>query len=182
MKRLALFLYAALAAFGQTAINQVSGPPPSAYVDLYFYDASNLQYNCRAPQNVATTSWTIAATTITNIVDASNTSTVTTSAAHGLYPGARVVIKGATVDVDLDGAYTVLTTPLATTFTVTTANVSDATYTDAGLVITTKNPVTTASVWAIKAYTYSSGVLSGSYWATGATTAARLKCSERANY
>jgi hypothetical protein len=183
MKRLLLILCAVASAFGQTAVNQTSGPPPTPFSDLYFYDASsNLQYDCRAPQKNVVTSWARSDASLTSIVDSSTTSTLTFAAAHGLYPGARITIKGATVDTDLNGTYTVLTTPLSTTATITTASVADATYNEATLIVTTTNPITTSAIWAIRVFTYSSGLMSGSYWATAATTDARLKCSERTNY
>lgn len=184
MKRFLLVLICACVALAQTPVNQVGGPPPSAFISLYFYDASNnLQYECRAPQSGAVTTWTKAASTLTNIVDSSNTATLTFAAAHKLYVGARITIAGVTTDPDLNGTYVVKTVPLTTTATITTASVTDTTYTDAGMTVSTSNPLTSATVWAIHVFTYdASNLLTAAYWATAATTAARLKCDDRATY
>ena len=57
---------------------------------------------------------------ISNIVQATTTLTVTTSAAHGLVPGKRIGIKGITSDSRLNyPSVVVATTPSLTTFTVT---------------------------------------------------------------
>jgi uridine phosphorylase len=160
---------------------------------LYFYDAGgNLEYVCSAAsEGYGATSWTRAATTLTNIVDAANTATVTTSAAHGLTVGATVVIAGATVDTDLNGTYTVATVPLATTFTVTTANVTDATYTDATLSVGYNGPRTTAGIWSIERFYYdANGNMTKAARAVGETPApipsgrapSSLVCADRATY
>lgn len=75
---------------------------------------------------------------VTSIVDATNTATVTTTTPHGLVTGDIVRISGATVDADLNGNYSVTVTS-ATVFTITSANVSDATYTESTLRVTKLN-------------------------------------------
>ncbi len=183
MKFASLFLVA-IAAFSQGApVNITSDPPPASVVNLFYYDASNnLQYVCKSPQRGPTTTQKRTDSTLTNIVDSTNTSTVTTASAHGLYVGARVTISGATVDTDLNGTYTVLTVPSTTTYTITTANVGDATYTESTLVITTSYPLLTDPRWAIQAFTYNaSNYLTGSYWAN-ASTGYGIACSTRATY
>lgn len=85
--------------------------------------------------------WTVAATTLTSIVVSTNVATATTGAAHGLVPGSQVTISGATVDTSLNATYTVLTTPAPTTLTFTTSSVSDATYTESTLVMTTPTTI-----------------------------------------
>lgn len=150
---------------------------------LFFYDgSSNLQYICEALQRQAVaTTVTKAATTLTNIVVSTNVATVTTSSAHKLYPGARVTVTGATVDTDLNASYVVLTVGSTTTYTFATVAVADATYTDAGLVISTNNALTSAPVWAIQIQTYTSTTLTGVYMA-GATRGFGLSCDSRTSY
>ena len=59
--------------------------------------------------------------TISNAERASSTATITTSTAHGYVAGDEVVVSGlASTFAPLNGTYTILTTPLATTFTYTT--------------------------------------------------------------
>jgi YD repeat-containing protein len=160
---------------------------------LYFYDASgNLEYVCStASEGHGTTSWTRAATTLTSIVDADNTATVTTSTAHGLTVGAAVVISGEAGDTDLNGTYAVATVPSATTFTVTTANVTDDTYNGATLAVAHTGPLVTASIWRIERYYYdTAGNLVKTASAIGTSAApitsgrapANLACSARATY
>jgi hypothetical protein len=115
----------------------------------------------------ATTTWSVAGSTLTNIVDAVNTATATFASAHGLLPDYPLVVSGTVVDTDLNGTYRVLTVPSSTTLTFTTANVTDATYTT-GLVATTTAPLTTAAVWSIKKNHYdSNNVLDSVMWAGG---------------
>jgi hypothetical protein len=72
---------------------------------------------------------------LVSIVDAGNTSTVTTTVPHGLVVGSIVTISGATVDTDLNKQYAVIAVPTPVTFQVTTANVTDATYTEPTLTV-----------------------------------------------
>lgn len=184
MKTLLLLFVSALGLSAQSPF-----PAGSALRSLFYYDgSSNLQYVCSALQFQGTaTTYTKAATTITNIAVATNVATATVPA-HGLSVGARFTISGATVDTDLNATYTILT--IATnTFTFATSAVADATYTDAGMVITTYEPVTSAAVWAIQVFSYTSTTLTGSYWATPtpsalkpANSAPLLACSARASY
>lgn len=71
--------------------------------------------------------------TLTNIVCASNVCTVSTLNPHGLRGGDLVNVLGATVDTDLNGTSYAITYLTTTTFTIATTNVTNATYTDAGL-------------------------------------------------
>lgn len=182
--KIGIALLLAGSAWGQgQAVSQVSDPPPTAVLNLFYYDgSSNLQYVCSARQNqMRDTTQKRSDSTLTNIVDAANTSTVTTATAHGLYIGARVTITGATVDTDLNGTYTVATVPSSTTYTITTASVSDATYTESTLVITTYYPLTTLPVWAIKVLTYATTTLTATYWAR-ASVGYGLACTDRTTY
>lgn len=183
MKILAV-LALAVAAWGQgQAVNQVGDPPPTPELKLFYYDgSSNLQYICWARQNqMASSTQKRSDSTLTNIVVLTNVGTVTTSAAHGLYIGARVIVSGATVDTDLNATYTVATVPSSTTYTIATANVANATYTDSTLVITTSYPLTTNPVWAIQVLTYTSTTLTASYWAR-ASVGYGLACTDRTTY
>lgn len=81
--------------------------------------------------------------TLTSIVDATNTATITTSSAHNRVTGQRVRISGC----NNDGLYVITTCPTAlngdyaitvtgaNTFTVTTSGVTDGTYTDPSLIV-----------------------------------------------
>lgn len=83
-----------------------------------------------------------AALDITQIVVSSNVATATTTTASGVVAGSTTfVIAGATGDTDLNGSYTVATTPTANTFTFATSGVSNGTYTEASL------RVYTAGAW-----------------------------------
>ncbi len=185
MKTIALSLILAAAAFAQgSPVNITSDPPPAAVVSQFFYDASNnLQYICKSPQRGPTSVQKRTDSTLTSIAYlTSTTATVTTASAHGLYVGARVTVSGATVDTDLNGTTTVLTVPSSTTYTITIANVANATYTESTLVVTTTYPLLTAPKWAIQAFTYNgSNYLTGSYFAN-ASTGYGLACTDRATY
>lgn len=183
MKYLVITVLLVAGAFAQQPVNQSAGPPPAAIEKQLYYDASNnLQYVCMSPQNGKRTTVQRTDSSLTSIADSSNTATVTTASAHGLYIGARVTISGATVDTDLNGTYTVVTVPTTTTYTITTANVTDATYTEATLVVATNNPLTTAAVWAIQILTYNaSNYLTGSFFAN-AGAGYGLACTDRTSY
>lgn len=186
MKTLLLLFVSALGLSAQSPF-----PAGAAIRSLFYYDgSSNLQYVCAALQFQGTaTTYTKALTTITNIVVATNVATATVPA-HGLYVGARFTISGATIVPALNATYTVLTSASANTFTFATVAVADATYTDAGLVISTYEPITSAAVWSIQVFTYTSTTLTGSFWATATPSARKpahspesnLACSARASY
>ncbi len=181
MKFLTLFLLA-VAAFAQTPVNPSSGPPPNPIVLKPFDASASLQYLCYADQRGPTTSVRKSDTTLTNIVVSSNTATVTTPSANGAWEGMRVTVSGATVDTDLNATYTVLTVTGYTTYTFTTVNVGNATYTDATLVITTSNPLLTAARWAILVLrTVSDSTIPIVYWANS-SIGYGLACSDRATY
>ena len=152
-----------------------------ACVDRFFYTGSSLQYQCTAEQKTGATYQRRSDSTLTNIVDSSNIATATTASAHGLYPGAQVVISGVVADTDLNGTYTIQTVPSDTTYTITTANVTDATYTDATMVITTTYPLLTATRWKILVLTYEAAVLTGKHWANQSTVGT-LACTARTSY
>ena len=154
-----LAIAASMLAQDGTAVNISPSPPSRPWTSLFFYDgSSSIEYICKADAVQPPFSWTKAATTLTNIVVATNVGTVTFSAAHGLNPGNRIAVSGASVDSDLNGNYYVQTVPTASTLTITTASVADATYTEAGLVVTTSAPRTTAAIWTITKFSYSGSV------------------------
>lgn len=184
---LCLFAALTLAAQDGLVVNPSSGPPGGGpWHSLFFYDASsNLTYMCWALPGNTTVTW-LSATTLTSVVDSSNTSTVTTSTAHGLTIGARVVLSGFTGDTDLNATYEVLTVPTTSTFTITTANVTDGTYNLAGGekvgVLSTTALQDTGSYWSIQRMVYdTSNRLIAQKWADG-TKAPVKACASRAGY
>lgn len=181
MKRLLIIALAAesmLFAQEGAPVNQSVGPPPVAYTDLYDYSGANLIYVCKARSVQPNYTATIAATTLTDIVDSGTTGTVTWPN-HGLAVGNRVTVAGATVDTDLNGTYYVQTVADANTFTITTASVTDATYTDATLTISTTAPRNVAAIWSIEKLTYSGSNLVSRQWANGNPTMVNI-CANRA--
>ena len=102
---------------------------------------------------------------LTNLIDGTNTGTVT-AANHGLRIGNEVCVTGGT-DTDLNACYYVQTVADANTFTITTASVTDATYTT-GLVITTRAPRTTDPIWTITKNTFE--LISSAYYLTDVAT------------
>jgi hypothetical protein len=179
---------------------QSTGPTPPWTV-YYAYDANdNLEYICKTKPNQPLYQWDIAGAldaTLTNIVVSSNVGTVTTAAAHGLVVGQAVVVSGATVDTDLNGSYVVATVPSTTTFTIATVSVSDATYTDATMVMGSRAPRLNAEIWWIGKFTWgSTGLMQGMMVLVGtaaedtagvgnvgnANVAMKLSCAGRAGY
>jgi hypothetical protein len=161
-KLISILLFLASLSFGQTSptVALSKGNPDAAYTSLYFYSTTYLTYICKTPafRQQATYTWAITPGvgqgTLTNVVVAANVGTVTTSAAHGLAVGNKVTIAGATVDTDLNGSYYVQTVGSTTTFTITTASVANATYTDSGMSLYTTAPRTTAAIWSVEKFTY----------------------------
>lgn len=157
LRIIALALTCAFIAFGQSPVGTEvivsSGPERTQWTSLFFRDGSNnLEYICIARSQQDTYTWTVAGSTLTSIVDATNTATVTTASEHGLAVGNLVTIAGAS-DADLNGTYYIQTVPSTTTFTITTASVTDATYTT-GLSMTTRAPRNTAAIWTIQKLSY----------------------------
>jgi len=153
------------------------GPPAQGVSALNFYDGSNsLIYRCQAVSIQPRYTWTVAASTLTNVVVSSNTGTVTTASAHGLQVGNSITLSGSSTSA-LNGTYKIATVGSTTTFTITTAAVSDATYTT-GLVMTTTAPRSTAAIWSIRAYTYSGTNLTNEQWANGSTAMNQI-CDNR---
>jgi hypothetical protein len=162
MNKLLICGLAALCLHAQTEVMISEMPPPRGATNLYFYDASDrVEYICTAASARPSVSLGV-----TQIVDAANTATVTTAAAHGLAVNNSVTIAGVTGDTDLNGTYRILTVPSTTTFTVTSASVTDATYNTAGITLATAAPRSDSAAWAIKKYTYNAaGKISAEQWA-----------------
>jgi hypothetical protein len=167
--------------------------------ELYYRDGSNnVEYICKAApthSGLSTIFHVTAASSqaplggtaanLTSIADATNTATVTTSAAHGLRVGQRVIVAGATGDTDLNGTYTIATVPSTTTFTFTSANVTDTTYNEATLNVSTNYTRDSQLVWSIQKFFYTTTYLDRSTWARSAiapTNARQFSCAGRATY
>lgn len=121
-----------------------------------FYDGSNnLEYVCRTPYPATKSTFSIAASTLTSIVVSSNTGTVTIPS-HGLAVGNAITVTGTTGDTDLNDTWIVQTVTNANVFTITTANVSDATYNNAAMIVTTTAPRSSVPIWQITKYSYTS--------------------------
>lgn len=184
MKKLILSAVFTLGLFGQTAPEYTPsiGPPVTPITILYFRDgSSNQQYACQALSTQPAFTWSRSDSTLTSIVVSTNTATATTSTNHGLAVGNRVSVRGATVDTDLNGDYIVATVPSATTFTFTTANVANATYTDATMILYTTAPRSSAAIWSIWQKYYTSTNVDRWAWAEGSTAQNKI-CDSRASY
>ncbi len=163
-----------------------TSPTPA---QIFTYSGSDLTHICATTPNgpwangsvPASFSWTRAANTLTNIIVATNVGTATTSIAHGLRVGNPAVVAGATVDLQLNASYVIATVPSATTFTFTTASVSDATYTDAGMSLTSTAPRSNTAIWQIQKLTYVSNDLVAAAWAQG-TSAFSFACDSASTY
>lgn len=162
-------------------VNESGGPPVEPWSSLNYYDGSNqLIYVCQARSVQPTYIFTIAGSTLTDVAVASNVGTATTASAHGLQVGNSFTIYESTVDTDLNATYVVATVSSTTTFTFTTVDVADATYTDAFMKLSTTAPRSSAANWAIIRYTYTSSNLTAVAWA-GGTTADTSICDDRAS-
>src|SRR5580704_10618518 len=108
----ATWLFICLAAtafvFGQgQPVNQVQGPTANNFVS-YYDIGSTPQYICYAQAlQPPGTSFSIAASTLTNIAVSANVGTITFSGTTYLWTGAVIKISGATVATALNGSYSV---------------------------------------------------------------------------
>lgn len=185
MKKLLLLLLPVVVLAQGQAVNQSAAPPPDNYVSYYGYTGTTLIYECRAqaqqPQGQSGAYWSVASSTVTNIVVASNVGTITFSSTTYLWVGATLTITGSTTTA-LNGTYTITGTS-GSTATIATSGVSDGTYTT-GITISTRSPLLNAAVWAIAEYKYVSSNLVNRYWAgtPGPTISMKLACTNAANY
>lgn len=181
MKKLFLLvitLAPALLAQEGIQVNSSIGPPLRPFTKLNYYTGSDLIYTCLTASVQPSYRVSVGASTLTSIVVLTNVGTVNWTA-HGLAVGNLITVSGATVDIDLNGTYYVQTVPGADSFTITTAAVADATYTEATLAVSTTAPRNNAAIWSIQKFTYDTGKLTVSQWANG-TTSMVHKCSDRA--
>ncbi len=189
MRTLTILLLSISGLFAQTSPEYTPSiaPPNTPYTTLFFRDGSqNIEYICKALSNQPTHVWYAAGNTpvLTSIVDSSNTATVTTAVAHGLSAGNRIQIYGVTSDTDLNGTYFVASAPTDTTFTFTTADVTDGTFdatSDAGMQMSTNSPRSNAFIWSIQKNFYTTTYVDRSAWAEGSTVTNK-SCASRATY
>lgn len=150
-------------------------------VKRFFNDAnSNLKYICTALQRAAvTTSYSVTGSTLTNIVVASNVGTITFPSTFQGYDGMLITVSGSATTA-LNGTYVITSTPTSTTALITTSGVSNGTYNDSTLTITTTFPLLNALAWKIDVNDYNGGsVLAGLHQAT---LQQNLACSSRTSY
>ena len=112
--------------------------------DLTLAGAKTATFTSACPLGVFGTAVTTWATTarITSVVDSGTTATLTFVFPHGMTTSSRLTISGVTTDTDLNGTYAVVSVPTTKTLTITTANVTDGSYTpgnNPSLSITTNN-------------------------------------------
>jgi hypothetical protein len=132
--------------------------PRQATTTLNFYDSNGNQiYSCTAlslqPLPNLNQLFSIAQSTLTNIVVSANVATATTTANHGLQVGNSVTVTGSATTA-VNGTFQIATIPTATTFTYSNT-VGSATYTDAGLTISTTAPRSSIPIWNIVKQTFS---------------------------
>jgi len=176
----AIFAFVCLC-YGQegSTVNNTEGPPYKGWTTLMYYTGTNLEYVCYASVPQPQFAWTVRAATLASIDDAANTGTVSTSTAHGLVVGNVVTISGAS-DNDLNGTFYVQTIGTATTFTITTANVTDDSYVNSELAVATTAARTSASIWAISKLRYDGASnLISKQWAAGGPGSKSI-CDNRA--
>lgn len=150
----------ALSLYGQQEVVLSPRPSTAHAVTVMAYSGTNLTYLGKAKTPTASTHTARVAgctglgstcSAMTNIVDAANTATVTW-ASHGLRAGNSITVAGAS-DADLNGTYIIATVADANTFTFTSANVTDATYTT-GVTISTRAPRETDPIWTVQQMLY----------------------------
>lgn len=153
--------------------------PNQAQVQILFNNGSAaLQYMCTAPSTTITTFTQVIDSSLTSVTVATNVATVTTASAHGLWVGARVTVTGSTVAA-LNSTYTVATVGSGTTYTFATSGVSDATYNNAALMISTRAPRLNDPRWSVTVLSYVSTVLDHTY---SANEGVLIKCTDRTLY
>ncbi len=184
MKIIVGLLVALVAAFAQdgTPVNDSQGPPYVSYSTVLKYSGSSVIATCVARSQQPTATFSVSGATpyvLTSIGVATNVGTATTVSDHGLNIGDKIVVTGATVDPDLNATYAIATVPTSKTFTITTAAVSDGTYTNAALQFATNSPRTTQPIWSITKFTLSGSNVTAVKWANG-TSAPNQICDNSA--
>jgi hypothetical protein len=157
MKKLLVCGLAAVCLMAQSNAPEVAlsdGPPAKGWTNLYKYTAISgadyIEYICSAPSQRPAE-----LISVTQAVDSGSTSTVTTAVNHGLAAGNLVTFAGFTGGAaGLNTSFKVVSVGSATTFTITTSGISDATYNNAGITLSTSAPRSSQPIWAIKRFTY----------------------------
>lgn len=167
-----------------SAVNLTLGPPPSAWLTLFYRDGSgNTQYICYSPALAPTTTYAIGSTpALTSVVVATNVGTINFGATAQLWVGQTVTIAGSTTSA-LNGTYR-LNTVSGSTATIATSGVADATYNNAAMTVSTNGPLLDALRWSIQVFTYTSTSVNATYFAGAPSVGIpqNLACSNRANY
>ena len=151
-----------------------------------FRDGSNnLEYICKAQAKQNTFTWAFSGgdALLTNLVDASGTSTITTPSAHGLAVGNKVVI-GTSGVTGLNGTYTIVGVSSTTTFTISTSGVTDNTYNSGNapnMTISTTAPLSFKPYWSIQRMYYTTTYIDRVAWADGDTSTTKI-CDSRTGY
>lgn len=183
MRTLTILLLSIVGLYAQTSpeYTQSISPPNTPYTYLMFRDGSNnVEYICRALSNQQNFTWTVSAATLTNIVVATNVATATTSSNHGLAVGNTVTVFSSTTTA-LNANYVITAVPALTTFRFTTVGVADGTYSTSSLGVATTAPRSSASVWSIQKFFYTTTYMDRFGWAES-STASTKSCDNRANY
>lgn len=188
MKRLLIGFALVGVLWGQgQAVNQVDGPPPFAFVRAFFYNAASppqVTYICYAPQFAPITVFAISGVpALTSIAVSTNVGTITFGATAQLWAGQQVTVAGSTTAL-LNGTYKVQTVS-GSTVTITTVGVSDGTYNNAAMTVSTNEPLVTALVWSIQVFNYPGANLGTSYFGgnpQGNTVPSGLACSARSTW
>ncbi len=189
MRTILALMLVCVCAFGQTSDGPTyvksQGVPAEKWTTMLAYDGSdNLEYVgiARSDQKKDQV-FSINASTLTNCIDSTNTLTCTTPSAHGLNVSNLVCFTGA-ADADLNVCLYIQTVGSTTTFTATTASVTDTTYSAAGFQFTTRAPRTTDPIWTITKLSYTGTNLirkqqspAGAIWDNRATTTGSTKVS-----
>lgn len=184
MRPLLAGLCLAALSFGQGIVNQTAAPPPDNYVQQFFYSGSNVIYECRAPALEPPVTFYVSSSTLTSIAVASNVGTVTFPATtfYG-WVGMTITVAGSATTA-LNKTY-VVSAVTPTTATIATSGVSDGTYNDTTLTVSSRSPLLNSAVWAIHAFKYDgSSNLIGSFWegTPGTALPQGLACTNRTNY
>lgn len=173
MKTTLLFLAATIALAQQPQPVTITDNSNPAVTKLFYWTGTGttdgVQYACLAP-TVGAYTWAVTPSagqgTLTSIAVATNVGTVTTVGNHGVQIGNVVTAAGSTTAA-LNGVYQVKTVGSATTFTITTVGVGDATYSTAALTLATNAPRSNLPQWSVQRFSYYS--VSGGACPTGAT-------------
>lgn len=172
---------------GGQAVNQVGGAPPFATVQQYYYNGASTPqviYICSAPQFAPVTVFAISGVpALTSIAVSTNVGTITFGATAQFWVGQQLTVAGSTT-APLNGTYKVQTVS-GSTVTITTVGVSDGTYNNAAMTVSTNEPLLNALLWSIQVFNYPATNLGTSYFGgnpQGNTVPSGLACSARSTY